>query len=140
MPSAAWSRTTTPKQGVGEYVMVKRINFMAAFGPLSSLFDFATFGVLLLVLHAQEDLFRTGWFVESVISASLVVLVVRTRRPFFRSLPGRALLAATLGIVVVTLVLPFTPLGKLFGFVPLSGTFLALRAALWPSTSCPLKY
>lgn len=105
-------------------------NFMAVFGTLSSLFDFATFGVLLLLLHAKADLFRTGWFVESVISASLVVLVIRTQRPFFRSLPGRSLLAATLAIVAVTLVLPFTPLGKLFGFVPLPGTFLALMGGI----------
>ena len=104
--------------------------FMAVFGSLSSLFDFATFGVLLLLLHANADLFRTGWFVESVISASLVVLVIRTKRPFFRSLPGRSLLAATLAIVAVTLVLPFTPLGKLFGFVPLPGTFLALMGGI----------
>ena len=90
----------------------------------------ATFGVLLRLLHAKADLFRTGWFVESVISASLVVLVIRTKRPFFRSLPGRSLLAATLAIVAVTLVLPFTPLGKLFGFVPLPGTFLVLMGGI----------
>jgi Mg2+-importing ATPase len=105
-------------------------NFMALFGPLSSLFDFATFGVLLLLLHAKADLFRTGWFVESVISASLVVLVIRTRRPFFRSLPGKHLLIATLAIVGVTLALPFTPLGRLFGFVPLPGSFLALMGGI----------
>lgn len=105
-------------------------NFMVLFGPLSSVFDFATFGVLLLLLHAKAGLFRTGWFVESVVSASLVVLVIRTRRPFFRSIPGSHLMIATLTIVAVTLALPFTPLGKLFGFVPLPGSFLALMAGI----------
>ena len=71
-------------------------DFMLVFGAVSSLFDFATFGVLLLVLHATPEQFRTGWFVESVISASVIVLVIRTRRPFFASRPGRALLASTI--------------------------------------------
>ena len=91
-------------------------NFMVTFGILSSVFDYLTFGVLLLVLHASIDLFRTGWFVESVISASLIVLVIRSRRPFFRSTPGKHLLIATLMIVGVVLIFPFTPLGTLFGF------------------------
>jgi Mg2+-importing ATPase len=91
-------------------------NFMIAFGILSSVFDYLTFGVLLLILHASVDLFRTGWFVESVISASLIVLVIRSRRPFFKSTPGKQLLIATLTIAVATLVLPYTPLGSLFGF------------------------
>jgi len=83
-----------------------------------------TFGVLLLVLHALTDLFRTGWFVESVISASLIVLVIRSRGPFFKSMPGRYLLLATLVIVVVTLIFPFTPLAGIFGFRPLPILFL----------------
>ena len=91
-------------------------NFMIAFGILSSVFDYLTFGVLLFILHASVDLFRTGWFIESVISASLIVLVIRSRRPFFKSSPGKHLLIATLTTVVVTLVLPYTPLGSLFGF------------------------
>jgi len=98
--------------------------FMITFGILSSAFDFLTFGVLLLVLHAPTDLFRTGWFVESVISASLIVLVIRSRGPFFKSMPGRYLLISTLIIVGVTLVFPFTPLAGLFGFRPLPILFL----------------
>ena len=62
------------------------------------------------------DLFRTGWFIESVLSASLIVLVIRSRRPFFKSLPGKYLLLATIVIVGATVILPFTPLGNLFGF------------------------
>jgi Mg2+-importing ATPase len=98
--------------------------FMITFGVLSSAFDFLTFGVLLLILHAPTDLFRTGWFVESVISASLIVLVIRSRGPFFKSMPGRYLLLATLVIVGVTLIFPFTPLAGIFGFQPLPMLFL----------------
>jgi P-type Mg2+ transporter len=94
-------------------------NFMLIFGILSSVFDYLTFGVLLFLLHATTDQFRTGWFLESVISASVIVLVIRTRRSFFRSKPGKYLLIATLLIVVVTILFPFTPLAGLLGFQPL---------------------
>ena len=101
--------------------------FMITFGLVSSVFDYLTFGLLLLILHANESQFRTGWFLESVISASMIVLVIRSRKPFFKSRPGKYLLVATLSIAVITLVLPFTPLGTLFGFssLPLS-TYLLL--------------
>ncbi len=91
-------------------------NFMIVFGILSSVFDYLTFGVLLFVLQSPMSLFRTGWFVESVLSASLVVLVIRSQRPFFKSHPGKYLLLSTVVIVGATLMLPFTPLGSLFGF------------------------
>ena len=96
--------------------------FMITFGLVSSVFDYLTFGLLLLVLHANEAQFRTGWFLESVISASVIVLVIRSRKPFFRSKPGKYLLIATLSIAFITLILPFTPLGTVFGFSPLSLT------------------
>ncbi len=96
--------------------------FMIVFGLLSSVFDYLTFGLLLLLLHFNEIQFRTGWFIESVISASIIVLVIRTRQPFYRSRPGKYLLLATLSIAIITLILPFTPLGPLFGFTPLSFT------------------
>ena len=99
-------------------------NFMLTFGILSSVFDYLTFGVLLLLLHATTDQFRTGWFLESVISASVIVLVIRTRRSFFRSKPGKYLLIATLLIVAVTILFPFTPLAGLLGFQPLPMTIL----------------
>ena len=105
-------------------------NFMIAFGPVSSIFDFLTFGVLLFVLHAQGESFRTGWFLESVISASVIVLVIRTRRSFFQSRPGKYLLAATLLIVGVTLVFPFSPLGVLFKFRPLPIPFFIALGAM----------
>jgi Mg2+-importing ATPase len=90
-------------------------NFMIVFGILSSVFDYLAFGVL-LVLKSPMTLFRAGWFIESVISASLIVLVIRSRRPFFKSFPGKYLLLTTIVIVGATLVFPFTPLGSLFGF------------------------
>jgi Mg2+-importing ATPase len=97
--------------------------FMLTFGLLSTVFDFATFGVLLLVLNATMQQFRTGWFLESVISACLIVLVIRSRRPFFKSRPGKYLLVATIAIIAVVLVLPSTHLGELFGFTPLPIVF-----------------
>ncbi len=99
-------------------------NFMLTFGLLSSVFDYLTFGVLLFILHATTDQFRTGWFIESVISASVTVLVIRTRKSFFRSKPGKYLLMATLLIVGVTILFPFTPLAELLGFQPLPMTTL----------------
>jgi Mg2+-importing ATPase len=95
---------------------------MITFGLVSSIFDYLTFGLLLLILRANESQFRTGWFLESVISASLIVLVIRSRKPFFRSKPGKYLLIATLSIALITLIFPFTPLGTLFGFAPLRFT------------------
>ena len=91
-------------------------HFMITFGLISSVFDYLTFGVLLLILHATQDQFRTGWFLESVISASLIVLIIRSRKPFFKSKPGKYLLGTTLSVVVATLIVPFTPLGGIFGF------------------------
>jgi Mg2+-importing ATPase len=104
--------------------------FMITFGLVSSVFDYLTFGVLLLFLHATQDQFRTGWFLESVISASLIVLVIRSRKPFFKSRPGKYLLVATLLTVVVTLALPFTPLGEVFGFSRLPISFLLFIAII----------
>jgi len=102
-------------------------NFMMTFGLLSSLFDFLTFAVLLFILNASPEEFRTGWFVESVISASLVVLVIRTRGPFLKSRPGKSLFIATLLIAGVALILPFIPIGgTLFEFTPLPVSFLAI--------------
>jgi Mg2+-importing ATPase len=100
--------------------------FMITFGMVSSIFDYLTFGALLLILHATMDQFRTGWFLESVASASLIVLVIRSRKPFFKSRPSKYLLMATLLVVVVTLLLPYTPLAGILGFTPLSVLSLLL--------------
>jgi magnesium-transporting ATPase (P-type) len=90
----------------------------------SSVFDYMTFGLLLLVLHATQVQFRTTWFVESVVSASLIVLVIRSRKPFFSSRPGNSLLLATLSVVVIAVVVPFTPLAAFLGFGPMPLVFL----------------
>jgi len=104
-------------------------NFMMTFGLVSSVFDYATFGVL-HVLGATAQQFRTGWFLESVVSASLVVLVVRTRRPFFLSRPSRSLAVATAAVVAATIALPYTPLGAVFGFTPLGLRYLGALGAV----------
>jgi len=100
--------------------------FMMTFGLVSSVFDYLTFGALLFILHATPEQFRTGWFLESVISASLIVLVIRSRKPFFKSKPSPYLFMATLFVVVVTLIVPFTPLGKIFGLSQLPMAFSLL--------------
>ncbi len=97
--------------------------FMLIFGLLSSVFDYLTFGILLILLKADERVFQTGWFVESVISATLIVLVVRTRLPFLKSLPGKYLFIATILIVATVLAFPFLPLAGLFGFTRLPVAF-----------------
>jgi Mg2+-importing ATPase len=94
-------------------------DFMVTFGLVSSVFDYLTFGTLLLVLRATADQFRTGWFLESVLTELLILLVIRTRRPFFKSRPGRYLLISALIVAGVTLVLPYSPLSGLLGFTPL---------------------
>jgi Mg2+-importing ATPase len=101
--------------------------FMITFGLVSSVFDYLTFGLLLLILNVSEAQFRTGWFLESVVSASFIVLVIRSRKPFFKSMPGKHLRIATISVIIVTLILPFTPLGNIFGFSSLSiSTYLLL--------------
>jgi len=98
--------------------------FMLTFGLISSIFDYITFGVLIFIFHATDVQFRTGWFIESVISASIIVLVVRSRRPFFKSIPGKYLSIATFSVAIVTLLIPYTPLSGLLGFTPISGWIL----------------
>jgi P-type Mg2+ transporter len=109
--------------------MIRR--FMIFFGPISSIFDFMTFGVMLFVFHARGSLFQTAWFTESLATQSLVIFAIRTRRsPFFRSRPGLALTLGTIGSVAVGLIVPFTPLAGWFGFTPLPLTFLAILAVM----------
>jgi Mg2+-importing ATPase len=94
--------------------------FMILFGPISSVFDFATFGVMIFIFHAGEHLFQSGWFVESLATQTLVIFVIRTRRvPFLRSRPGTLLAAASIGCVLVGVSIPFSPLAGWFGFSPL---------------------
>jgi len=102
--------------------------FMVTFGLVSSFYDGLTFVILLGVLKANPAQFRTGWCLESVVSAAAIVLVIRTRGPLLRSRPSSGLIVATATVLVATLLLPWTPLGHLFGLVPLPPLFLVLLA------------
>jgi Mg2+-importing ATPase len=113
-------------------------DFMVTFGLISSFFDYLTFGVLLLALHAGQDLFRSGWFVLSIITELLILLVMRTQKPFFKSRPSRALLIATLVVILVTLAIPYSPLNNLLSLTPIPFTTLLILlgiAALYITTS-----
>src|SRR6266508_1518614 len=94
-------------------------NFMIVFGLVSSVFDFLTFGLLLWILHSSPEQFRTGWFIESLLTELLVALIVRTRRPFYQSKPGQWLWISTLIVSLITFVIPYLPFSGLLGFVPL---------------------
>ncbi len=99
--------------------------FMLCFGPISSIFDFATFGILLLGFHASHGLFRSGWFVESLATQSLAIFAIRTRRlPFLRSRPSTPLVVSTFLAVAIGFALPFSPLAHAFGFVGLPGSLV----------------
>ena len=99
-------------------------HFMLIFGPLSSIFDFATFAVLLWLMKANEQTFQTGWFIESILSAGVVVFAVRTRLPLIHSRPSRAMMMVTGVVMAVTLLLPYSPFAKLLGFTPLPVAYL----------------
>ena len=105
--------------------------FMLVLGPISSLFDFLTFFALLWLFGAGEPMFQTGWFIESLATQSLVIFVIRTRGPPWRSWPHPLLTCLTLGAVLVGLLIPLTPLGSLIGFVePPAGFYLFLVGAV----------
>jgi Mg2+-importing ATPase len=103
-------------------------NFMVFIGPISSIFDFLTFYVLLHFLHANEVQFHTGWFVESLATQTLVLFVIRTSKNPFRSRPSIPLIASCLGVVAIGLCLPFSPLAGVLGFTPLPGSYFAFVA------------
>jgi Mg2+-importing ATPase len=104
--------------------------FMVEFGVLSSVFDVLTFGALLGLFQATPELFRTGWFIESLLTALVIALVVRTRRPFYRSRPGNVLLVSTLALIPAVFVIPFVPPLGVLGFVPLPASLLATIAVI----------
>ena len=94
--------------------------FMLVFGPISSVFDIATFVVMIHVLHAGRDEFRTGWFVESIVTQTLVVFLIRTRRiPFFRSRPSLPMIITPITAAAVGITLAFSPAARLLGFAGL---------------------
>jgi Mg2+-importing ATPase len=97
---------------------------------VSSAFDFLTFAALVRVFHATPELFRTSWFVESLLTELVVALVIRTRRPFYRSRPGTLLLVSTVVLIPLTLAIPFLPGASMLGFVPLPGLITVTIVAL----------
>ncbi len=105
-------------------------NFMLSVGPVSSVFDFLTFYLMLHVFHAGERLFHTGWFIESMATQVLVIFIIRTRRNPFKSRPNVWLTLCSLTVVLLATALPFTPLGRYFGFVPPPLSFYAILAGL----------
>jgi Mg2+-importing ATPase len=105
-------------------------NFMLTIGPISSVFDFLTFYLLLHLFDAHASLFRTGWFVESIATQVLVIFVIRTRRNPLRSHPNRWLLVTSLAVVITAMALPFTPLAPFLGFTPLPLSFFGLLGVL----------
>ncbi len=105
-------------------------NFMLTIGPISSLFDFLTFYLLLHILHADEKLFQTGWFVESLCTQVLVIFVIRTRGNPFKSRPHPYLTMTSLAIVLFGALMPFTPIGSYFGFVAPPATFYAILGGM----------
>jgi Mg2+-importing ATPase len=105
-------------------------NFMLIIGPVSSVFDFLTFYIMLAVLHAGEALFHTGWFIESMATQVLVIFIIRTRRNPFRSRPNPWLIVCSLAVVAVAVLLPFTPAGLQLGFVAPPAVFFLILAAM----------
>ncbi|MGA7001472.1 MAG: magnesium-translocating P-type ATPase [Pseudolabrys sp.] len=100
-------------------------NFMLVLGSVSSIFDFLTFGLLLWVFNATEALFQTGWFMESLATQVLVIFIIRTRGSPLRSRPNPVLAGTSLAVAAVGILLPYTAIGRWFGFVPLPLAFLA---------------
>ena len=132
------SQMTIPTDHVDEEQLVRPSHwdigfirrFMIRFGPISSFFDFATFAVMLWVFDAAAAEFRSGWFVESLATQTLIVFVIRTRRvPFFRSRPSRPLLVSVIAVVTIGAVIPQSPLNDALGFAPLPPAFFAVLVA-----------
>lgn len=105
-------------------------NFMLVIGPISSAFDFLTFYIMLVVLKANETLFQTGWFIESLSTQVLVIFIIRTRGNPFKSRPHPILVATSLSVMAISAILPWTPLGGYFGFVPPPIQFYAILLAM----------
>ncbi|HUY02669.1 MAG TPA: magnesium-translocating P-type ATPase [Rhodocyclaceae bacterium] len=105
-------------------------NFMLVIGPISSAFDFLTFYIMLAVLQADEKLFQTGWFVESLCTQVLVIFIIRTRGNPLKSRAHPLLTATSLAVVAIAVLLPFTPIGTYFGFVPPPAKFYFILGAM----------
>jgi P-type Mg2+ transporter len=133
------SQSTIPADTVdGEYVQAPKRwdigfikKFLLVFGPVSSLFDILTFITLLFVFHAPVEIFRTVWFLESLCTQTFIIFAIRTRRvPFYKSRPSRYLVISSILVVITGIAIIFTPVGDLFGFVPLTLAYFLLIGVL----------
>ena len=127
-PSLAIARDNTDAEDVQkpkQWDIAHIRRFMISFGLVSSFFDFVTFGFLLYVIQADETLFRTGWFVESVLTQLFIVYVVRTRKHFWQSRPASLLIMLSIAVGLIAIALPYTPLAADLGFTPLPLSVLA---------------
>lgn len=136
-----FSQTTIPTDNVDDdYLAVPRkwdidgiMKFVLLIGPISSIFDYVTFAMMLWVFHAWANpaLFQTGWFVESLLTQTLIIHIIRTAQiPFFESRASTALIATSLIVAAIGIMLPSTPLGETLGFVPLPWTYWPLLALI----------
>jgi Mg2+-importing ATPase len=105
-------------------------DYMVLFGLVSSAFDFLTFGTLLWLFRAGPEEFRTGWFIESLLTELVIALVVRTRGRFYRSRPGKLLFVSTACVIAITLPTPYLPFDSIFGFVPLPAPLMLAMIGL----------
>jgi Mg2+-importing ATPase len=129
IPTDAVDSETLARPAAWDIAFVRR--FMIVFGPVSSVFDFLTFFVMLDLLSANHSEFRTGWFVESLATQTLVIYVIRTRRvPFVRSRPSLAMLIVPPLCAVVGAIVPFTPVAHILGFSPLPAEFFLILVAM----------
>lgn len=140
-----FSQTAIPTDSVDpEYLAAPRrwdigniFKFMICIGPISSIFDYATFALMIFVFGSwtNPSLFQTGWFVESLLTQTLIIHVIRTARiPFIESRASAALTATSLAVAAVGILLPVTPLGAALGFTPLPGPTGRLLPLFWPAT------
>ena len=142
------SQLSIPSDNVDESMLLKPRHwdvkvlrrFMIGVGPISSIFDFLTFFVLLRFFHASEAEFQTGWFVESLATQTLVLFVIRTAGNPFRSRPSPALLATILLVVAFGTALPYLKLGQYFGFIPLPWTFFAFLLLATAAYLCAVHF
>jgi Mg2+-importing ATPase len=136
-----FSQTTIPTDGVDQEWLAKprkwelggTVKFILILGPVSSIFDYATFYIMLHVFHCwtNPDLFRTGWFVESLFTQTMIIHVIRTDKiPFLQSWASWPLIASSIAVVVVGALLPISPLARVLGFVPLPGLYWLLLGIL----------
>jgi len=132
-----FSQTVLPFDNVDPEALEKPVHwnirhikrYMGILGPVSSVFDFLTFYVLLKMFHANEAFFQTGWFVESIVSQVLIIFAIRTRKSMFSSKPHPAIIAMALGIAAISILIPFIPaIATWFHFVPLPEIFFGFLA------------